>query len=157
MSEKVETMGSERLNERETDVVNFRNKKNSFSLNMEVCNRQNSVNEIKENEELSPCEDLCKQYPGLKLKNDFRGPIYTRQPSEYPLVENDLTKKCSTVVNIKDFGSKDSAMSYETETKEKIEGRNQNCCWLTQAFTLLLAIVTFGLALFLFYKVIIKF
>lgn len=146
MSEKVESLGSDRLSERETDVVNFRNKKNSISLNMDVCSRQNSVNEIKENGDFSPCVDLSKQYSGLKLKK----PVYTRQPSGCLLVENDVTKKCSTVVNIKDFGSKDSSISYKTETKEKMDGRTQNCCWWTQAFTLLLTIVTLGLVLFFF-------
>jgi hypothetical protein len=113
------------------------NKSSSMKLEMDVYGRQNSVNEIKEN-------DLSTQPGKLKV------PDYSRQPSECRLI-NDSVK---VVIKGDDFQSTSTISSTESDLKkEKRLDKGNTCCYVVQAFTFLVTILTLGLVVYLYYKV----
>ncbi|XP_045201586.2 uncharacterized protein LOC123555085 [Mercenaria mercenaria] len=141
MAECIQSGCKDGMKANETGFVKLGNKKHAFKINMKDYNRQNSENEVKENN-LSPSSEPCK-FSYISEKN-----LLSRQQSNCPFVE----KVSSTSVTLNDYDSNDT-MFTEISKKQNGEKHNRSCCWTVQAFTVLISLMALGLVLFLYYKV----
>lgn len=120
--------------------------KNINYINMELCSRQNSENETKENTSQSVSHFQGKD---MKQKNTGHTWAYSRQESEQPLTETHPSVEFRMNV---DYNSKESGLSIETDlSKERMENKFSRC-WVVQILFNMVSLVSLVLVLYLFYK-----